>query len=139
MHVWTPKPSATTQNDATYLVSPGNYEQFVLPFERQMSKSVTCLVYHCHNTSTHILPSVACISELMAIQMTVDPNGPPWENQRQAIAQLQENKPVVLSFWSISDADRAIKELNPRGLAITLNVKVKDEDPGDISLEEYIG
>ena len=71
--------------------------------------------------------------------MSVDPNGPPWENQRQAIAQFQENKPVVLSFCSISDADRAIKELSPRGLAITLNVKVKDGDPGDISLEEYIG
>jgi hypothetical protein len=136
MHVWTPAPNVTTQDDATWMMSPENYRLFVQPFERRMCAAAPNAVHHTHNTSAHLLELLGEL-DLTVVQMSVDANGPPWERQRTAIRRVQETKPVLLTVWSLEDADRALKDLDPRGLGVTVVAKIKEGDLGTVTLEQY--
>lgn len=136
MHIWTQKPSTTVMNDATWMMSPENYEKFVYPFEKRMIQAVPCGVYHGHNTSTQIFDFLAQ-TDLKAVQITIDTNGPDWEVQRRKIAHLQDHIPVVLSCWNIADAERARRELSPRGLALTIVIATMNNTPEPKMLKEY--
>ena len=138
MHIYTSEPSPTVMDDATWMVSPENYARYVYPFEKRIIDAFPGSVYHMHNTSTQIMPALSDTA-LQAVQYTVDPNGPDWAVQRAAIASLQKVKPVVLSCWTIEDAERARVELVSRGLAITVVVDtMPDRSPEPRMLEGFL-
>lgn len=136
MHIWTEKPSSTVMDDATWMMSPENYERFVYPFEKRMIQVLSCGVYHSHNTSIQIFDFLAR-TNLKVLQVTIDTNGPSWEIQRREIASLQEHIPVMLSCWNIKDAERARRELSPRGLALTIVIPTINSAPKPKMLKEY--
>ena len=138
MHIWTPQPGATVQDDATWMMSPENYQRFVQPFERRMSRAVPNAVYHAHNTSTHLLPQIAEL-DLSAIQVTIDPNGPDWDTQREILRIVQQTRPVLLTCWDIEDAERARRDLDPAGLALTVVVRMDEEEGPGLSVDQYSG
>ncbi len=137
MHIYSDHPAPTVMNDATWMTSADNYLKFVYPFEKKQIAAFPGSVYHMHNTSTQIMPILAN-SDLKAIQYTVDPNGPAWDIQRKAIAELQKYKPVVLSCWNIRDAERARIDLPSKGLAITVVLDtLHDRSPDPILLKDF--
>jgi hypothetical protein len=119
MHELAPRPCATLQDDATWMTSPGFYREIVFPAELEAARALPCVCYHSHNTSLRVLEEISALP-LCSLQITIDPNAPPWESQREVIARVQERVPVVLCFWEAALMERAARELRPEGLALAL-------------------
>lgn len=118
MYVYTQKACATLQDDSSYLTSPELFKGLLEPVERRIVESLPCTVYHMHNSSLHLGTVIAGYG-MAAVQMSVDPNGPPMEIQIRTYEDMKRRTPLVLSCWSLEDMELLRKKLTPQGLALT--------------------
>lgn len=65
--LWVPGQTLRFQEDATALLSPNMYKQFVLPCDETICALTPWNVYHLHSTSLHLLPQILEIPNLGAI------------------------------------------------------------------------
>ena len=118
MYIYTDKACATLQDDSSYMTSPAAFKEFLEPIERRIIERMPCTVYHMHNSSLHLSPIIAEYG-MAAIQMSVDPNGPPMEVQIAVYEEMKRKTPLVLSCWSLEDMELLRQKLSPQGLALT--------------------
>ena len=118
--IWAPAPVVRTQADHSTLLSPQMYQRQVLPFDREVIRSLPFCIFHIHNNGYHIAPFLVQIEELDAIEVVVDPY-PRGERKRYEIEMLQmiqEHKPLILDVNapSFEEAEWVLGQLSPRGL-----------------------
>ena len=129
MHIFTELPSVTMQNDASYMTSPALFDAFLLPLERRIVAELPCTVYHMHNTSLHLWERIAGLG-CAAVQVSVDPNGPPLAEQVAIYRKMQQSVPLMLSCWSTAQMDELAMRLRPEGLCLTLIPALQESRPG---------
>jgi hypothetical protein len=81
MPIWGPKPFLTTQCDVSCMLSPGQFEEFVVPEIEAAAHAFGTLWYHLDGqTALHHLPRLLSIPSIKVIQFTATagtpPNGP---------------------------------------------------------------
>ena len=118
MHFLTEEKCVTMQNDASYLCSPQVFEQFILPIEKAIVSELDCVLYHMHNTSLHLWGHISEVG-YKGIQVSVDPNGGPMEEQIKIYNSMQKQAPLMLSCWDMSQIDMMADALAPEGLCLT--------------------
>ncbi len=118
MYLYTKKPCATLQDDNSYMTSPSVFKEFLEPIERHIVGSLPCTVYHMHNSSLHLGKIVADYG-MATIQVSVDPNGPPMDEQIAVYEEMKRKTPLVLSCWNFDDMELLRQKLSPQGLALT--------------------
>jgi hypothetical protein len=127
MKIWLPGPAVTLQDDATALLSPACYSEFVQPFEQKIIHSFPYHTYHSHSTSAHLLERVAGLQDLTSIQITLDPNGPPRPKLREIIEKVLQKKPVLLCVWDREWAEWCEAEFRPAGVCIAYIIRNDDD------------
>jgi hypothetical protein len=118
MYLYTERACATLQDDNSYMTSPAVFKEFLEPIERLIIETLPCTVYHMHNSSLHLGKIVAEYG-MATIQMSVDPNGPPMDEQIAVYEDMKQETPLVLSCWNLDDMELFRQKLTPQGLALT--------------------
>lgn len=118
MHFFTQEKCVTMQNDASYLCSPINFEKFILPVEQRIVSELQCVLYHMHNTSLHLWEQISGVG-YKGIQVSVDPNGGPIEEQIEIYGIMQKITPIILSCWSMEQMDMLADAIASEGLCLT--------------------
>lgn len=104
MHIVASEPAATLQNDASYLVTPQDYRELVLPAEQKMRSKLPFVTYHMHNSSLHHLETIADLRPDV-IQLSVDASTVPLEEQARRYESAQKRAPLLLSCWSYQELE----------------------------------
>ncbi len=127
MKIWLPGSSVTLQDDATSLLSPSSYTEFVQGCEEQIVHAFPYHTYHSHSTSAHLLELIAGMPGLTSIQITLDPNGPPKPKLRSVIRNVLRKKPVLLCVWDREWAEWCRQELDPGGACIAYIIRAEED------------
>jgi len=127
MKIWLPGPSVTLQDDATALLSPTSYSEFVKGLEEQMARAFRYHTYHSHSTSAHLLDQIADLPDLASIQITLDPNGPSRPKLQSMIKNVLRKRPVLLCVWDREWAEWCEEALDPGGVCIAYLIS-REED-----------
>jgi hypothetical protein len=71
---WVPAHSlGHVSNDAAMLCGTPVYEEFGLPYETELARQFSGVVYHVHNEKLHYLPTLATLPGLALLEITQDP------------------------------------------------------------------
>jgi len=123
MKIWLPGPAVTLQDDATALLSPPSYSEFVKGCEEKIVRAFPCHTYHSHSTSAHLLDLIADLPGLSSIQITLDPNGPPRPKMRSMIQNVLTKRPVLLCVWDREWAEWCQDAFDPAGVCIAYIIR----------------
>lgn len=127
--IWSPGPVSRMQADHSTLLSPGMYEEQILPFDLEIIRSCPCCIFHLHNPGLHVAPALLEVEELDIIEVVVDPY--PKEERKpyemDMYRRILERKPLILdvNFPSLEEAEWVLAELPHRGL--DLNARFSPE------------
>jgi hypothetical protein len=120
--IWTPAPVSRMQADHSTLLSPDMYKEQILPFDKEIIKSLPYCIFHLHNPGLHVAPALLEIDELNVIEVVVDPypsdERKPYE--MDMYKRILEQKPLLLdfNFPSWEEAEWVVSELPHRGLNV---------------------
>ncbi len=134
--IWAPGTTLRTQEDASALISPEHYREFLLPCDQRIFELVEYPLIHLHSGALHTVPALLEQERLAAIQVSLDtPAGPPVPKLIPVLAKVLDRKPLIVSGPStLEDAKLLVEALPPAGLLLILRM----EDPEDGSrLEQW--
>jgi len=119
LEVWAPGPLVRFEEDATILFSPAVYREFIRPCDQRIAASFAYTLIHTHSADCKLIPEVLAIPELAAVQVLLDPSGPPWEHLVPLLRQVQRSKALLITHELPPAALEALAAtLSPRGLAL---------------------
>lgn len=82
---WFPAGLGHLTNDAAMLCNPDIYREFGLPYEQDLCRSFSHVLYHVHNEKMHFVPMVAGLPGIGLLQVSWDPKTRP---QMEDLAHL---------------------------------------------------
>lgn len=135
-YAWVPKGTVWCQEDATALLSPELYSQFIEPCIREISRTLKSSVIHQH-TMGYVPFSSYKTMDFLAMEMHVDSGGPSAEELFDTHMEIMAKKPLII--WgnlSKKDLDWVFSKLPSSGLAI-ITVVESPEEASEI-WEKYI-
>jgi hypothetical protein len=118
--IWSPGLSIRTQDDASALVSPADYAEFMLPPQERIASEFDYSTIHLHSNSLHVVDAVLD-STINAVQVSMDPQpfGPTVMELLPTFVKMQEKKPILIEGPMMqSELDELLKVLSPRGLYV---------------------
>ena len=118
--IWSPGLSIRTQDDASALVSPVDYEGFMLPPQVRIASEFEYSTIHLHSNSLHVVDAVLN-STIGAVQVSMDPQpfGPTVIELLPTFVKMQEKKPLLIEGPMMqSELDKLLKALSPPGLYV---------------------
>ncbi len=117
-YVWAPAGTIWHQEDATALLSPKLYRQFIEPCDRRISETFSSSIMHQH--STGYVPLDAYLSmNFSALELHIDEAGPSAEELYETHLKILEHTPLII--WGNipeKDMDWIFQELPAEGLAV---------------------
>ena len=120
--LWAPGTTVQFQCDASRNISPQMYRDFLFEVDRRIAGAFEYPIIHTHSGSAHILPVLADVPELRAIEVTLDPApyGPAPLDLLPSFNMVQQaGKSLFISGpMKRSDLDTLLERLSPTGLAI---------------------
>ncbi len=120
--LWAPGSTVQFQADAMRNLSPRMYRSFMFEIDRRISAQFEYPIIHTHSGSAHILPVLAQVPELRAIEVVLDPApyGPPPLTLMPHLQTIQAaNKSLLINGpMRRSDLDAILENLSPAGLCI---------------------
>jgi hypothetical protein len=140
--VWAPGPVARMQADHSTLLSPDMYEQQILPFDKEIIRSLPYCILHLHNPGLHVAPALLEVDELNVIEVVVDPypNDDRKPYEMDMYRRILERKPLLLdvNFPSWEEAEWVVDELPHRGLNVNARFapEVYEQLPVDLPFSE---
>ncbi|MCX6985001.1 MAG: hypothetical protein NT118_09680 [Lentisphaerae bacterium] len=136
-HIWMPKGSVWHQEDATALLSPALYEEFIEPCDRRIVKSFDHVVMHQH--STGFVPTEKYIDMGMSVlELHIDTGGPSAEALYERHLAILKRKPLLI--WGDipeKDLDWLFTRLPAKGLALI--TVVKNPEQAEKHWRKYVG
>jgi len=117
-------------NDLAMLCSSRIYEEFGLPYERELASNYDCVLYHVHNEKIHYVPHLVKMPGLSMLEVSHDPKTPVPIEELPKIFSMTGT--VNLMLQATSDQVRThIERLKTRN--VFLNVRCRDRaDAEDI-------
>lgn len=126
-NMWAPEGTIWHQEDATALLSPALYNEFIRPYDQQIVEAFPACIIHQH--SVGYIPVDAYIKMGMtALEMHIDEGGPNAQELFPTHQKVVAEKPFLI--WgnlSEKDLEWIFTELPPQGLAIQKLVTGQDE------------
>jgi hypothetical protein len=120
--VWAPGSTVQFQADAMRNLSPKMYRNFMFEIDRRISAQFDYPIIHTHSGSAHILPVLAQVPELRAIEVVLYPTpyGPPPLALMPHFQMIQEADKSLLINGPMSrmDLDTMLEKLSPAALCI---------------------
>ena len=127
--IWAPGRSIRTQDDASALVSPAHYEEFLLPPQERIASEFEYSTIHLHSNSLHVVDEVLN-STISAVQVSMDPQpyGPTAIELLPTFVRMQEKKPILIEGPMMqSELDELLNTLSPNGLYIWAMIEAEDD------------
>jgi hypothetical protein len=123
--LWSPKPIARIQEDASGLYSPTLYRKFLQPLDRYLATQFANAFIHLHATSMFILDAFLEIDELRCFEINNDAIGPPLPTMVPFFQMVQAAKRSLLvrGTFTADDIRLLMDSLDPRGLYLLVLVK----------------
>ena len=116
--LWAPGSVAAFAMDASNILSPEQYHQSFLPFDRQIAASFDHVLIHTHSASAQHYASWLTIPHL-AIQIADDPAVRiPWPELLVACRRIQEAGHPLMLLAQDGHYQKAVRHLVPAGLAL---------------------
>jgi len=128
--LWMPGRGTWVQEDASALLSPPLFEEFILPGLNAVLEKFDTAVIHLH-PSSYIPVDLLVDTRLAAIELHIDYGGPRAEDLLPAYRQIQAKKPLVI--WgdlTAEDLDCIAGKLDRRSLALVPVVQNREEAEG---------
>jgi len=127
--IWAQGSSIRTQDDASALVSPVDYKEFMLPSQEYIASNFGYYTIHLHSNSLHVVDSVIN-STINAVQVSIDPQpyGPSVPELIPIFVKMQEKKPILIegpmTQWEF---DKLLGTLSPKGLYVWAMIESEDD------------
>lgn len=126
--VWTPGTTSLPHIDFSSLISREMFQQFLLPYEREIVNSFDYPIYHTHESSLHVVDDLLEMENVAAIEVAVDEPGPPRLKLIETLARMQQKKPIIVQGqFRKSEMAELADALSPRGLWLTFVVETLEE------------
>jgi hypothetical protein len=124
MNMWAPGKAITPQNDISTLISPEMYEEFVLPWDREIVDHFPYHCFHLHSTEYHQVDVLLKLEKLTAIELTLENTigGPPLDIVIPVVRRILSKKPLLLCALDIETAERCLDKLPSAGLCMTIGL-----------------
>jgi hypothetical protein len=120
--LWAPGSTVQFQADAMRNLSPRMYRNFMFEIDRRISAQFDYPIIHTHSGSAHILPVLAEVPELRAIEVALDPapyGPPPLALMPHFVAIQRAGKSLLINGpMSSRELDSLLETLSPAGLCI---------------------
>ncbi len=127
--IWAPGLSIRTQDDASALVSPADYAEFMLPPQEHIVAEFEYSTIHLHSNSLHVVDAVLD-STINAVQVSMDPQpfGPTVIELLPTFVRMQEKKPILIEGPMMQwELDELLETLLPRGLYVSAMIESEDD------------
>lgn len=127
--IWASGKSMRTQDDASALVSPAHYKEFMLPYQERIVSNFEYSTIHLHSGSLHTVDAVLD-SNITAVQVSLDPQpyGPTVPELMQTFIKMQRKKPILIEGPMLkSEFDELIRTLSPNGLYIWADMESEED------------
>jgi hypothetical protein len=126
LEVWAPGRLIRLEEDATILFSPLLYKQVFQDADRRILSQFEYSVVHTHSDNHKLIPALLEVKELTAIQVLLDPTGPPVEKMLPILKTIQDAGKALLITHELGEAAvrQIVDALSPRGLALERMISV---------------
>ena len=136
-NMWAPSGSIWHQEDATALLNPNIYEQFILPCDVKIAKAFNGCFMHMHPTGFYPYKQLLD-TQMTALELHIDAGGPSAEKLYPVHREILDHKPLLI--WgqiSEKDLDWIFNKLPSQGLAV--NVAIESIEQAEKIWKRYIG
>jgi len=125
--MWCPGTCIRFQEDYAINLSPRLLRQFILPCSRKVVEAFNYSVIHTHSGDSNLAEAMLDLDSLNAIEVSLDPNGPPLEELVPLWNRVLEKKCLVIC-GPVTGAQLELltSDLSPEGLWLDVEV-VSDE------------
>jgi hypothetical protein len=124
--LWAPGTTVQYQADAMKNLSPQMYRDFLFEVDRRIAAGFDYSIFHTHSGSAHILPVLAEVPELKAIEVVFDPApyGPPPMQLLSDFQMIQEAGKCLYIDGPLkrTELDQILQNLLPAGLALRVGI-----------------
>lgn len=115
--IWCPGSCIRFQEDYAINLSPQLLREFILPCSRQVTDAFDYSVIHTHSGDPHLAEIMLDLTSLSAIEVSLDPNGPPLEQLVPLWNRILEKKCLIIAGpVTPSELDFLRETLIPGGL-----------------------
>ena len=106
------------------LISPELFCEFLLPAHHRIISSFDFPSLHIHSSYLQHVDTIAAISELPAVEFTIDVDGPPAVELIPVIAKIQSQKPTIIhGKLTVQEMNELMHSLPPEGLWLITRVE----------------
>ncbi len=122
MGLWAPGPIAVFQEDAAGYISERMYREVFQECDRDIAAAFPYSLLHLHSAALHILEAVLEIAPLTAVNVVIDPIGPPLPDLLPRLRRVQEAGKALHLHGDLSAGDvrSIVAALSPDGLCLSL-------------------
>jgi len=116
--VWAPGTSVVYQADLSSVISPGTYEEFLLPCSVRITQSFDYITVHSHSAGQTQLDLRLNLDGLDCIEIAIDPTGPSVEDLLPMLSMVLARKPLVMMGSNEEQTRLLVESLPSEGLCI---------------------
>ncbi len=122
--LWSHGTSIRLQEDLAINLSPQLIKEFLLPADEKVLRKFDYSVFHTHSAVIRLSEMVSDLDHVRAVEVGIDPQGPPVKELLPILRRIQKKKPLVLDLDSehpITPEDRSdlCSELSSGGCLIS--------------------
>ena len=126
--IWCPDSPVRTQEDYALNLSPQAFEEFVMPCHRTVVEAFEYTVIHTHSGGPQLAEWMLELEPLKAIEVSLDPNGPPIEDLIPLWNQILAKKCLIICGpVTRRQFDMLVEQLSPHGLWLDLELVAEDQ------------
>ncbi len=126
-YLWAPEGTVWHQEDATALLSPGLFQEFIGPCDRKITEAFSSCIMHQHSTGYVPVDSYLAMN-FTALELHIDEGGPSAEELYETHLKILDKKPLII--WGDTpekDLDWIFQKLPVQGLAVITVVSSPEE------------
>lgn len=126
LQVWAPGQVIRLEEDASILFSLAAYKKYFQACDRRIVSNFAYAIMHTHSANHKLIPALLEIQELSALQVSLDPTGPPLEKMLPLLQTIQSAGKALLITHELDDlaVQQIVGALSPRGLVLERMISV---------------
>lgn len=129
--LWSPGPIVRLQEDASGVLSPRLYREFLQPVDREVARHFSSAFIHLHTNSMFLYDQFLEVEPIRCFQVNYEVNsgGPPMAGMIPVLRKIQAPSRPLLVRGSFTPAELRLlmDSLDPRGLYLYIMVGSLDE------------
>jgi len=121
--IWAPGKVTRIQEDFTVNLSEDHYREFIMPADSRVIEASEYQVFHTHSGKPECARWVAGIDKLKALEVTIDPVSPPFEEMIGVWKEIAEKKSLIITGTITKDqVNKILNSLDCSGLFLDIIV-----------------